>query len=105
MCTEAKHLVWLLEGALAVFNACSPASNPEAEGQSSRTRFISSINARIESTLVQAVFGADSDSYGPRLQSPTLLKSHGSAQLSVPDWYMGEVWRLMGWNMLTSKLP
>ncbi|KAL2836377.1 hypothetical protein BJX68DRAFT_274541 [Aspergillus pseudodeflectus] len=114
MCTEAKHLVWLLEGALAVFNACSPASNPEAEGQSSRTRFISSINARIESTLVQAVFGADSDAYGPRLQCPTLpeslnidrlLKSHGGAQLSVPDWYMGEVWRLMGWNMLTSKLP
>ncbi|KAL2800451.1 hypothetical protein BJX66DRAFT_332028 [Aspergillus keveii] len=114
MCTEAKHLVWLLEGALTVFNACSTTSNPEAEGQSSRTQFISSINARIQSTLVQAVFGADSDAYGPRLQCPTLpkrldinrlLKSHKGAQLSVPDWYMGEVWRLMGWNMLTNKLP
>ncbi|KAJ0425468.1 hypothetical protein BJY00DRAFT_308211 [Aspergillus carlsbadensis] len=111
MCTEAKHLVWLLEGALTVFNACSTTSNPEAEGQPSRTQFISSINAKIESTLVQAVFG---DADGPHLECPTLperlnidrfLKSHKGTQLSVPDWYMGEIWRLMGWNMLTSKLP
>ncbi|KAL2821560.1 hypothetical protein BJX63DRAFT_427556 [Aspergillus granulosus] len=109
MCTEAKHLVWLLKQALAIFNIWFALSDPETEGHSSHTRFISSIKARLESTLIQAVFGTEPGP-GTHLERPTLpenqnidefLKSHRVSQLSVPDWYISEVWSLIGWKLLT----
>ncbi|KAL3464163.1 hypothetical protein BJX64DRAFT_286587 [Aspergillus heterothallicus] len=110
MCTEAKHLVWLLKRALAVFNIWSPAPNSESGDHPPKTQFVCSIKAKLEKTLTQAVFGANPDS-GPRLESPALpenmniaryLRSHRVPQLSVPDWYISEVWGLIGWKVLTS---
>ncbi|KAL2838707.1 hypothetical protein BJY01DRAFT_33011 [Aspergillus pseudoustus] len=110
MCTEARHLVWLLQRALTAFATCFSSLDSEAEGDSTRSQFISRIRARLENTLVQAVFGANPD-LGLCLERPALpenlnidrfLRSQKVPQLSVPDWYISEVWSLMGWKVLGS---
>ncbi|KAL4785603.1 hypothetical protein BJX76DRAFT_346944 [Aspergillus varians] len=106
---EAKYIVWLLERALAVIDTCSKSldSSP-SENKSGKMQLISSIEARLQSTLVQAVFGADPE-FGRPLERPaqpegldaeSYIKSFPTPELSIPEWYLQEVWQLLGWEVL-----
>ncbi|KAL4940888.1 hypothetical protein BDV06DRAFT_230054 [Aspergillus oleicola] len=102
---NAVYLVWLLRKALTVLDAQPSSSGAAPLAQSD---FMSSIKARLQSTLVQSVFGEDS-SFGPALERPTqpegldfesFLKRQTTYESSVPEWYIQEVWDLLGWDML-----
>ncbi|KAL4968872.1 uncharacterized protein BDV14DRAFT_196680 [Aspergillus stella-maris] len=101
---DAVYLVWLLRKALAVLDV--QPSSPDA-ASSTQTEFISSIKARLQSTLVQAVFGEDS-SLGRTLERPGKPESREIERLlerstqksSIPEWYIQEVWDLLGWDIL-----
>ncbi|KAL5051784.1 hypothetical protein BDW71DRAFT_193330 [Aspergillus fruticulosus] len=106
--TEARYLVCLARGALAVFDKHATSLSAPLE-YLPEVRFLSSIKARLQSTLVQAVFGADSD-LGQTLEKPTppkvfdikrLLEDHQPSEISVSEWYIQELWQLLGWEMLT----
>ncbi|KAL2864741.1 uncharacterized protein BJX67DRAFT_383582 [Aspergillus lucknowensis] len=107
--TEAKHVIWLLERSLGALSICSSVPDPGAPGDHlSRTPFISGVKAKLQSTLARAVFGDEVD-YGPSFERPSLPKdieidkvlgSHEIPELSAPEWYIQEVWRLIGWEVL-----
>ncbi|RMJ26192.1 hypothetical protein PHISP_02935 [Aspergillus sp. HF37] len=103
---EAGHLIWLLERALAQLGACSPESSEALDG---RVRFVAKIKERTQRTLLQAVFGTDTPSFCDALRRPDQPDSLGFEGLqserekSGSDWFVQEVWRLLGWEMLQGQ--
>ncbi|KAL5002196.1 hypothetical protein BDV10DRAFT_181880 [Aspergillus recurvatus] len=106
--TEARYLVCLVRGALTVLDKHPTLLSAPLE-DSPEARFLSSIKARLQSTLVQAVFGADSE-FGQALEKPApskgfdvkkLVEDHQPSEISVSEWYIQELWQLLGWEMLT----
>ncbi|RDW63022.1 uncharacterized protein DSM5745_10133 [Aspergillus mulundensis] len=105
---EARYLVCLVRGALAVLDKPPSLSSAASEDQFGG-QFLSTIRARLQSTLVQAVFGANSD-FGQTLQQPVepkgldirrVLEDHQPSELSVPEWYTQQLWQLLGWELLS----
>ncbi|KAL6238545.1 hypothetical protein BDW75DRAFT_246978 [Aspergillus navahoensis] len=106
--TEAKYLVCLARGALTALDKHQTSLSAQLEDMS-EVRSLSSIKERLQSTLVQAVFGADSD-FGQTLEKPAppkgsdikkLLEVHQPSEISVSEWYVQELWQLLGWETLT----
>ncbi|KAI9043498.1 uncharacterized protein KD926_003649 [Aspergillus affinis] len=109
---EAKHVIWLLERALAVMdNFQTSAPTPPSQNIGVNSIFTSKIKERLQSTLLQAVFGGSSE-WRHALQ-PTnkpdqrdldrLLNHSQTSEQTTPDWFIQEVWRLLGWEMLERK--
>ncbi|KAL4860442.1 hypothetical protein BDV12DRAFT_209421 [Aspergillus spectabilis] len=108
---EARYLIPLLRSALAVFNSYNSSMDTGVateEENSAKSRFLASVKERLQSTLVQAVWGADPE-FGRTLQGPVspegadvemLLDEQRNSELSVPDWYVRQVWELVGWDIL-----
>ena len=104
---EAKHLIWLLERILALLDTSSSDSATLSETFDCRAKFVSKVKERLQSTLLQAVFGADQPFFHESLQRPlqpnllpeTLHDPQGSENPGI-DWFVQEVWRLLGWEML-----
>ncbi|OOO05393.1 hypothetical protein OAory_01069090 [Aspergillus oryzae] len=107
---EAKCLVWLLERTLAVFRSFTSSSSSASRDSDGSIIFAAKIKERLQSTLLQAVFGTDS-TWGKSLRRPAptdgdlhnlRLPSQNSDQ-SVPDWFTQEVWTLLGWEILVKS--
>ncbi|XHG04667.1 hypothetical protein AWENTII_007918 [Aspergillus wentii] len=103
---EAKHLIWLLERVLASLDSTPSCSLPPET-----TSFVFKIKQQLQSTLLQAVFGADSVHFHESLQYPMkpdaleldqIQTSTQTPEQTTPDWFIQEVWRLLGWDMLMS---
>lgn len=103
---EAGHLIWLLERVLAQLDGCSPALPEALDG---RMRFVAKIKERTQRTLLQAVFGTDTPSFSDVLRRPDQPDSLGleglqsESEKSGSDWFVQEVWRLLGWEMLQGQ--
>ncbi|PWY94323.1 hypothetical protein BO94DRAFT_328510 [Aspergillus sclerotioniger CBS 115572] len=101
---EAKFLIWPLERILTVLDDV-PGHDPLS------TQFTTKVKERLQSTLLHSVFGTDS-LWPDVLQRPVqpddadLEKLRSCLQIpeqSVPDWFVQEVWRLLGWEMLATS--
>lgn len=109
---ESKHLIWLLERILAFLDAV-PSSSPSPTQTQTELgeEFVSKIKERLQSTLLQAVFGTDDPLFQKKaLQEPihsdaleldNLRDCMQVPEQTVSDWFTQEVWRLLGWEMLT----
>lgn len=100
---EARHLIWLLERVLTYFENNPPSQQSQA--------FTSKVKESLQSTLLQAVYGADDESFKKTLRAPVppdtleLEKLRVCAQVpeqQVPEWFVQETWRLLGWDMLVA---
>lgn len=107
---EAKCLVWLLKRALAILHSFTSSSSSECRDSDGSISFTAKVKERLQSTLLQAVFGTDSTWEKP-LERPALtdedlrnlrLPSQNPDQ-SVPDWFTQEVWKLLGWEILVNS--
>jgi hypothetical protein len=120
---EAPYLLHLLKQALALTPSflTSPAStsknakvkpNPKP-GTVTKATLSLVAKERLQATLVNAVFGPegideDSDLFMESLQMPTA----GGGTFTVPrvkeaevgEWFQGEVWRLLGWEVLGREM-
>lgn len=98
---EAKHLIWVLERALAHLETSS--SSPSSRD------FTSKIKGCLQSTLLQAIYGTDDECFQGALRrsvAPDTLeldRLRTCAQVpeqTVSDWFTQEVWRLIGWEIV-----
>ncbi|KAF5864810.1 hypothetical protein ETB97_006348 [Aspergillus alliaceus] len=109
---EAKYLVWLLERTLAVTTRLVSLSPSESRDSRRSVSFEAKLKERLQSTLLQAVFGRESI-WGQSFHQPTqtggdldgLQTCPPIPDQSVPDWFMQEVWRLLGWDILVNCNP
>ncbi|PKY03569.1 hypothetical protein P168DRAFT_327629 [Aspergillus campestris IBT 28561] len=97
---EARQLIWVLERLLAMLN-----EHPAA--------MTLRLKERLQGTLLQGVFGINSEWPSP-LQRPVRPgddeNNTPAAHCQVPDqpvpeWFIQEVWRLLGWEILTNSRP
>ncbi|RAK99455.1 uncharacterized protein BO80DRAFT_426446 [Aspergillus ibericus CBS 121593] len=109
---EAKFLIWPLERILKVLDDV-PSISSSDPSQSQSTQFTTKVKEKLQSTLLHSVFGRDS-LWPEVLQLPVqpdgrdLEKLRSCSQIpeqSVPDWFVQEVWRLIGWEMLAKDNP
>lgn len=100
---EAKHLIWILERILAYLNTVPPAPTTQM--------FTARIKEGLQSSLLRAVFGAEGD-FQKALELPVAIgkieleQLHTCAKIpeqEVSDWFIQEVWRLLGWDMLMDE--
>ncbi|KAL4802229.1 hypothetical protein BDV18DRAFT_63809 [Aspergillus unguis] len=101
---EAKYIVFLLRKALALLHQQPTAPSDD----SSHAQFLSKIKTQIQDSLLQAVFGADPE-FGESLKPPTkprdsdirrLVERGQPSDSSIPEWYIQELWQLLGWEAL-----
>jgi hypothetical protein len=110
---EGKCLVWLLQRTLVVLHTfTSSISCPASRDSGGSVLFAAKLKEKLQSTLLQAVFGRDTI-WGQTLQRPdqpdedsdNLYTSSDNLDQSVPDWYIQEIWRLLGWEILANSNP
>lgn len=97
---EARQLIWVLERLLALLDNYSGTVTLK-------------LKERLQGTLLQGVFGINSAWPSP-LQRPVrpggddhnTSTTHSQApDQPVPEWFIQEVWRLLGWEILTNSRP
>jgi hypothetical protein len=97
---EAEHLVRFLDRVLS----------PQIPGtEIMHLRFIQNAKKRLQKTLMQAVFGGDDPLFREGLVrpvTPPALSSNGRSLVrqAFPEWFTEELWRLVGWDLL-SPIP
>jgi hypothetical protein len=100
---EAPYLVYILEKAMAFVDG-------HQEIMSSRSASLLSLSKeKLQNTLLRGVFGNDDETFRKALQRPAPPESGvdpglptPSGQAETPEWFAGEVWRILGWNILSS---
>jgi len=117
---EAKHLIWLLERTMAFVDTSvsslsetgSEAQGGSGSGQLDSLSLRSRAKAKLQNTLLRAVFGEDDplfkDCLRPPEQPDIERLSHMRAcakrpEKGVPEWFTQEVWRLLGWDVLVKR--
>ena len=128
---EAPYLLHLLKQSLALTPSfLSPAANPKdpnnatksskpkptpKPGTITKTSLSLAAKQRLQSTLVNAIFGPEgideeSDLFLNGLQLPPAEASGGTVtvprvkEVEVGEWFQGEVWRLLGWEVLGREM-
>jgi hypothetical protein len=117
---ETYHLVWLLEKAIALVHSISiksslfektttSSSDSSKAGKSSNAGLLLRLTKkRLQSTLLKAVFHEDEPLFLDSLAKPQHLPTDNSKTRdtkeseSASEWFLREVWRLLGWDILES---
>ncbi|KLJ09406.1 hypothetical protein EMPG_15176 [Blastomyces silverae] len=120
---EARHLIWILERAIAFtdqFERPSDAMNgdlvltettlpkgPPFQGILQRAR------AKLQNTLLKGIFGENEPQFRDSLKMPekpsyplpevSFGRSFDSAKIDPAEWFTQEVWRLVGWDVLLDE--
>jgi hypothetical protein len=114
---EARYLVTILHHLMqcidkrqslekSIFNPPLTLDNSLTNGDSA---FATEVRIKLQKTLLRGVFGEDDESFRDALQRPDtkVLDDHfhvaSSGQVEPREWFVGEVWRLLGWSVLTGN--
>jgi hypothetical protein len=116
---EAPYLIHILDNVMTFINthqtligfrsASSPSSSSKDNSSSCRDAFAKQVKEKLQNTLLKGVFGGDDETFRDCLQLlPVLENGTGKTPPSqvdpaelTPEWFMSEVWRILGWDILT----
>lgn len=113
--TETNHLVWLLEKAVALVHSISMKSSvshdttTNSDGINSNAGLLLSLSKkRLQNTLLKAIFHEEEPLFLESLKKPQnsagdemKLQIDGKSE-PASEWFLREVWRLLGWDVLES---
>lgn len=108
--TEARYLIWLLQRTLTAVDTFPSLLN-SASPENSSGQVKSSITARLQNTLFQAVFGEGLE-FEQTLNRPNppenfdVEKFLAKSQITdspTPEWYIQQVWELLGCDDILLK--
>lgn len=113
--TETRHLVWLLEKAVALVHSISMKSSlshdttAHSDGKDSNAGLLLNLSKkRLQNTLLKAVFHEEEPLFVESLKKPQnpagdemKLRIDGKSE-PASEWFSREVWRLLGWDILES---
>ncbi|GKZ22287.1 hypothetical protein AbraIFM66951_007921 [Aspergillus brasiliensis] len=107
---EAKILIWPLERILVLLEDAPSMSSDPSHG-CTNTQLAAKLKRKLQTTLLHSVFGTDT-LWPEVLQYPVQPNEQDLERLqtcsqipeqSVPEWYVQEVWRLIGWEVLAAS--
>jgi hypothetical protein len=114
---EARYLVTILRHLMqcidkrqslgrSVSDTCVTVDKPLTNSDSA---FAAGVRIKLQKTLLRGVFGGDDESFRGALQRPNTkvieddVHVASSGQEEPGEWFIGEVWRLLGWSVLTGQ--
>ncbi|GES59787.1 hypothetical protein ATEIFO6365_0002011800 [Aspergillus terreus] len=105
---EAKQLIWLLERLLAVLDSFKDRRTSLGH-DTEKVWLIEKLPDQLQGTLLQAVFGEDR-TWEQVLSRPLRpidqdMECVDVSDHAVPDWFIREAWRLLGWELLATTFP
>ena len=84
---------------------------PGREGATENGGCAAMINARIQSTLLRGLFGDQEQAFSEALRRSLESESRDDADSMAdkdgdltPEWFIGEIWNNVGWDILTQKI-
>jgi len=90
-------------------SASSPSSSSKDGSNSSFSNaFAKQVKEKLQNTLLKGVFGGDDETFRDCLQLPP-VPENGTGETPpsqvdpaelTPEWFTGEVWRILGWDIL-----
>ncbi|KAI9718385.1 MAG: hypothetical protein M1812_004106 [Candelaria pacifica] len=125
---ESCHLVWILESSLASVQQnppgdCAQARDPSKDLRNSMDRIKSArgglvskellperAKTRLQNTLLRGMFGDDGKRFHDCFRKPTNSKPIPKMPTitrdgdDTEDWFKGQIWRLLGWEILSKDL-
>ncbi|KAI9698688.1 MAG: hypothetical protein M1836_003798 [Candelina mexicana] len=125
---EAYYLIWILERALAsvqrdTSGRCGQAWDPSkglrdgigrsknaSMGPTTKELLSERARARLQNTLLRGMFGDDEKDFQDCLQKPPIseialeMPTHVGHHDDAEDWFKGQVWRLLGWEILSKNV-
>lgn len=106
---ECRHLVWILERALAFVNQYEKRAEAElsADGvlQYKPPNLFERAKDQLQKTLLKGVFGTDDSGFGDSLKTPDIpsVPSLPHPKKDLSEWFSEEIWRLVGWDILLDE--
>ncbi|WEW61063.1 hypothetical protein PRK78_006552 [Emydomyces testavorans] len=111
---QSRHLVWVFEQALASLNDRTELQKKGKRYLNTTTAplsdFLSRAKKKLQNTLLKGVFGEDDPKFKESLQLPCEISQSQAMNLPIDkngdfdqnsgDWFVQEVWRLLGWDVL-----
>ncbi|KAG2416406.1 hypothetical protein HFD88_007621 [Aspergillus terreus] len=105
---EAKQLIWLLERLLAVLDSFKDRRTSLGH-DTEKAWLIEKLPDQLQETLLQAVFGEDRTWEQVLSRPPRPIDQDMECvdvpDNAVPDWFIREAWRLLGWELLATTFP
>ncbi|EAU36979.1 predicted protein [Aspergillus terreus NIH2624] len=105
---EAKQLIWLLERLLAVLDSFKDRRTSLGH-DTEKAWLIEKLPDQLQGTLLQAVFGEDRTWEQVLSRPPRPIDQDMECvdvpDNAVPDWFIREAWRLLGWELLATTFP
>jgi hypothetical protein len=100
---EAKCFMTFLD------NVLGPGSPLNSDHSSLQSQFVQKMKNRLQKTLLQTVFGTDDPLFQEGLVRPATPPPQNRDARYVerpefPEWFTQELWRLVGWDLLSSTL-
>jgi hypothetical protein len=113
---EAPYLIYILENIMAFVDSYQALMNSQSASLFSLSKgsrvsndgFAQKIKEKLQNTLLKGVFG-DDETFRNALQNPLQSEAGVNADLPVsraertPEWFTGEIWRILGWDVLTGN--
>ncbi|OJD17887.1 hypothetical protein AJ78_02059 [Emergomyces pasteurianus Ep9510] len=114
---EAKHLIWILERAIAFTDQFEPPSD-QTSGDMISTRGLSlgilqRARIKLQNTLLKGIFGEKEQGFRDSLKIPEKPsyslpedfsgRLYAAAEIDPAEWFTQEVWRLVGWDVLLNE--
>jgi hypothetical protein len=110
---EAPYLIYILDKVMAFVDGhqalmSSRSTSLFSLSKDSSDTFAKQIREKLQNTLLKGVFGDDDETFRNSLQKPIGLESGMDGDLpaqlgpaeQTPEWFTGEIWRILGWNIL-----
>lgn len=108
--TILRHLVLCIDKQQSLMKSESaPLLTLKKSLTTSNGAFAERVRVKLQNTLLRGVFGDDDESFRDALRRP--LTNIVDDDVDVPsngreepgEWFVGEVWRLLGWSILTGQ--
>ncbi|KAK2804232.1 hypothetical protein FQN51_002321 [Onygenales sp. PD_10] len=118
---EARHLVWILERAIAFTDQFEkPPAIPTsgdwgpAASNKSPPGILESVKVKLQNTLLKGIFGEEGREFNNSLKLPEMPSysvadgdlsrwSYADAETDPSEWFTQEIWRLVGWDVLLNQ--
>lgn len=120
--SEAKHLIWILERAIAFADQFERPSDETKNDMISTETTLSGgpfqgilhrARTKLQNTLLKGIFGENEPEFRNSLRMPEPppyslpeefpSRAFSSAEIDPAEWFTQEVWRIVGWDVLLDE--
>jgi hypothetical protein len=115
---KSRYVVYILDGTMTFIDGHQGSLLPGTEAlfgipknsTQADSLYLQTMTAKLQNTLLKGVFGGDDETFLDSLRSAkSPVDAVPEPQVNAPhdtnSWFVGEIWRILGWDILANGLP